>query len=144
MVYIPNGSITGGTLTTLAGGTIESSNTTTLSGVTISRNSVYTASNNATTVLNGIITNDGLIQLFGGNGANGYLAPNSNTTLTGAGTVTLSQINSGGGCACSGWSGGLVSRLALFGEICVSPSWKARRGGIHQQADVRTQWEKGD
>jgi len=100
VVYIPNGSITGGTLTTLAGGTIESSNTTTLSGVTISRNSVYTASNNATTVLNGIITNDGLIQLFGGNGANGYLAPNSNTTLTGAGTVTLSQINSGGGCAC--------------------------------------------
>jgi fibronectin-binding autotransporter adhesin len=97
-VNLDNGTITGGTLTTTGGGTFESESST-LTGVTVSKNSVFTVSNNETTLINGAITNDGTIKIFGGSGANGELSLNSNTTLTGSGTVTLTTTVSGGGAA---------------------------------------------
>ena len=100
IVYLFNGTISGGTLTTKSGGTIESGGTTTLNGVTISKSSVFTASNNSTTLLGGTTTtNEGLIQLNGGNGGNGFLSIDNNTTLSGAGTVTLSTNTANGGNA---------------------------------------------
>jgi hypothetical protein len=100
VVSLFNTSVTGGTLNTNGGGAIESAATTTLSGLTIATGSTFTASNNATTDLIGTIVNDGAIQLNGGGGANGYINLLTSTTLTGGGTVTLSQNNSNGGCAC--------------------------------------------
>jgi hypothetical protein len=100
VVSLFNTSVTGGTLNTNGGGAIEAAGTTTLSGLTISTGSTFTASNNATTDLIGTIVNDGAIQLNGGGGANGYINLVTSTTLTGGGTVTLSQNLSNGGCAC--------------------------------------------
>jgi hypothetical protein len=98
VVSLGNSSVTGGTLNTVSGGVIETagSTTATLTGVTISKGSTYTASDNATTVLNGIITNDGAIQFNGGAGSNADLNINSNTTLTGGGTLTLTTLSGGG------------------------------------------------
>ncbi len=105
MVSLLNSSVTGGTLNTSGGGTIESAGTTDLTGVTLSTGSTYTASNNTTTNVLGTITNDGLIQVKGGAGTNGFFDPNGNTTLTGGGAVTLSTAT-GGGSAYIEQSGG--------------------------------------
>jgi len=103
-------SITGGTLNTKGGGTMETvaGNSTTLSGVTISSGSAYTASNNATTVLLGTITNKGNIQLNGGAGSNGFINIGNNVTLQGGGTVTLATAG-GGGSAYIQQSGGSLT-----------------------------------
>ena len=99
VVSLTNTSVTGGTLNTSGGGAIESSATTTLNGVTISTGSTFTSSNNSTTETLGTITNDGAIQVNGGNGFNGHFTLGGNTTLTGGGSVTLSTIVPNGGSA---------------------------------------------
>src|SRR5258708_36866622 len=54
--------------------------------------------NNGTilTVTGGSITNNGVMKLNGGGGANGLLDVNSNVTLKGGGTLTLSAATGGG------------------------------------------------
>lgn len=95
-----NSTITGGTLNTVSGGTMQTFNgSATLDGVTISSGSTYTASDGATTHLQGTITNKGTILLNGGAGNNGFLNIDNNVTLTGAGTLTLSTTALNGGNA---------------------------------------------
>jgi hypothetical protein len=96
--------IQGGTLNTTSGGTLGSfSSGVTLDGstaagaVTVSTGSTYTGEGNSQTTVLGTITNKGNIQLNGGGGTNTYLFIGGNTTLSGAGTLTLSNTiaNSG-------------------------------------------------
>jgi hypothetical protein len=89
-VVLNNATINGGTLQTVANGVA------TLNGVTISAGSTYTTGNDTNLFVSGTITNNGAIQV---NAAanNTILGLNSNTTLTGGGTLTLST--SGGGAA---------------------------------------------
>src|SRR5258708_27225400 len=100
-VVLNGASITGGTLNSTGGGTMETGGSgATLDGstaagaVTLSGGSTYTASNNATTLLVGTITNKGTIRLNGGGGANGIMNLGSGTapnfTLQGGGTMVLS------------------------------------------------------
>lgn len=90
-VSLENGvTITGGTLTGTTGGVVQApgGQNITLNGVTIT--GTYADQNNATTQLVGSINNKGTIQLNSvGNGTN--LEMNGNVSLTGAGTVTLSN-----------------------------------------------------
>jgi hypothetical protein len=81
-----------GTLNSLNGGVLETglNGTSTLNGVTISTGSTYTTGNNTNLFVSGTITNNGNINVA--TGANdAVLGLNANTTLTGGGTVTLSQ-----------------------------------------------------
>ena len=84
--------ITGGTLTTSSGGTIVG-NTATLNGVTITGS--YAVPNGGQTTLEGTINNSGAISLNASSCCNPLLLiGSSNVTLSGGGTVTLS--NNGG------------------------------------------------
>jgi fibronectin-binding autotransporter adhesin len=62
-------------------------------------NGTYTSDLNTNTYLLGTITNQGNIQINGGNGNNTTLFMGNNVTLQGGGTVTLATIASGGGIA---------------------------------------------
>jgi hypothetical protein len=103
VVVVTNGvTIAGGTLNTANGGVMETGTASSaiLQGVTISVNSTYTASDNATTTLDGAIDNAGMIQLNGGNGSSGTLSIGSGgVTLSGGGTVTMSTTAASGGAA---------------------------------------------
>ena len=80
--------VTGGTLTTSSGGVIETpgGQTATLSGLTNS--GTYNVSDNSTTIMQGTITNTGLLQLNSSNNPT-VLKLNGNVTLKGAGSVTM-------------------------------------------------------
>jgi YVTN family beta-propeller protein len=87
--------IQGGTITGTAGGLIGSFSTITLDGTTTNQGAItltgtYTVTNNSETVISGTIINTGLISVLSNN-ANTFLTVNGPVTLTGGGTVTLSQ-----------------------------------------------------
>ena len=88
VVTLLNPTINGGTLNTASGGLIQASGNPTLNGVTNA--GTYQLPNNNSTFLTGTITNNGSIQLNSvGNVTS--LEANGAVTLTGAGTVTLSD-----------------------------------------------------
>jgi hypothetical protein len=95
-VQISSSIINGGTLNSVNGGTLQTvtNGVATLNGVTLSSGSTYTAGNDSDLFVSGTITNNGNIQV---NAAanNTILGLNTNTMLSGGGTLTLSQ--SGGG-----------------------------------------------
>jgi fibronectin-binding autotransporter adhesin len=100
-VELYGATVQGGTLKNAAGGTLETISSAELDGtthgaLTLSTGSTYTANNGTSTYLLGSIVNQGLVQLFGGNGNNAFLVLNSNVTLTGGGTVTLNDQSGGG------------------------------------------------
>ena len=88
--------IQGGTLTTTGGGVLgtATSQTATLDGTaahgTLTIQGIYTGANNSVTVLAGTITNPGSIQINAG-ANNTFLQMNGVVTLTGGGTVMLSN-----------------------------------------------------
>ena len=69
----------------------------TLDGLTISLGTIYAASNNAITNIEGVIANSGTIDLFGGNGQNGQLNLTAAVTLNGGGAFVMSEAPGGGG-----------------------------------------------
>ena len=91
-----NTTINGGTLNSTGGGTLQTllNSTATLNGVTISAGSTYKNGNNSDVFVSGTITNNGAIQV-NAVANNSILGLNANTTLTGGGTVTLSQTGAG-------------------------------------------------
>jgi hypothetical protein len=113
-VEVYNATVEGGTLTNSAGGTLETAggsatlDGTTQGALTISAGSVYTASNNNNTYLDGSIVNKGTIVQYGGNGADGALHV-GNVTLTGGGTITLSTQSGGGVASLEGNSATLTN-----------------------------------
>jgi fibronectin-binding autotransporter adhesin len=110
-VLLNNVSITGGTLTSSSGGVIESVNQwntslPTLTGLTISSGSTLDIPNNNGLNLGaGTVTNNGTINLQSG-GNNTELVIAGSTTLSGSGTVTMSNfannIITGGGTFTNG------------------------------------------
>ena len=107
VISLFNTSVAGGTLNTSGGGVIQSGATTMLDGssaagaLTISTGSAYSANNGTTTVMLGTITNDGTINLTGGNGGNGFVTFGSAaalaSTLQGGGTLNLTTTQTNGG-----------------------------------------------
>jgi hypothetical protein len=99
-VSFGNTTVTGSTLTTTGGGVMRTvaGKTPTLNGVTISTGSTYTQTDGTTTDLTGTITNNGTIALNGGGGKSGVELLIGNTSLTGGGTVQMTD-NTGGGNA---------------------------------------------
>jgi len=94
--FVNNATIQGGTLTSLGGGSLSvpTGNTITLDGITegaitLSTGSTFTAGPDTTTDLVGTVINNGDIQLTGGDGSDGVLGLDGDTTLQGSGTVTL-------------------------------------------------------
>ncbi len=89
---LQGGTINGGTLTATAGGGVtDNAFGGTLNGVTISTGTTYTDSNGTTTTLEGTITNNGEISVDDtGSGTTLSIAA-SGATLTGNGTVVLSN-----------------------------------------------------
>ena len=88
--------VRGGTLATTGGGAIQSSGTNQLYDVTLASGTTYPISNSATQIY-GTLTNDGNIQITGGNGVNSYLSIGN--SLTQAGSITLSTGTANGGGA---------------------------------------------
>ena len=85
--------ITGGTFTTTGTGTIQDNccfNTSTLNGVTIGTGSVFQLNANHVELWQGTITNNGSFQVIA-NGSNTDLDVTGAVTLTGTGTLTLSN-----------------------------------------------------
>jgi hypothetical protein len=96
-ISLNNATIAGGTLTTALGGMMESSagTTDTLENVMVSSGSTYTCADNSQTIVEGTITNDGTIALAStGSSTTLRMLASQTVTLTGAGTVSLS--NQGG------------------------------------------------
>jgi len=87
------GSITGGTLTDAGGGTIESSGGGggTLNGVAISSGSTYAVSNASQATLEGTIVNNGELFVDATNSTATVNIASSGATLSGTGTVVLSN-----------------------------------------------------
>ena len=90
--------IQGGTLNTTSGGTwgrfqsgVTLDGSTAAGAVTVSTGSTYTEEGNSQTTILGTINNKGSILVNGGGGTNTYLFLGGNTTLSGAGTLTLSN-----------------------------------------------------
>ena len=93
VVLLNSGSITGGTLTSAAGGLIEQEGTTTLNTLTLSTGSNLDILNAQTLDFGaGTITNNGNI-LLDGTANNTFLIVNGATTLAGTGTLTMSKTN---------------------------------------------------
>ena len=90
VVTLQNPTINGGTLQTLLGGVISASGNPTLNGVTNTGTGSYQLPNAQQTTLMGTITNRGAIQLNATN-SNTVLWSSGAVTLTGGGTVTLSD-----------------------------------------------------
>jgi fibronectin-binding autotransporter adhesin len=84
--------INGGTLNSSNSGLLETAanGTATLNGVTISTGSTYSTGNNTDLLVSGTITNNGNINVAA-TANTALIGLNANTTLTGGGTVTLSQ-----------------------------------------------------
>lgn len=97
-VTLQSAVINGGTLNSVNGGVLQTipNGIATLNGVTLSTGSTYTTGNNTDLFLSGTITNKGAINMTSG-ANNTILGLNTDTTLTGGGTLTLAQ--SGGGAA---------------------------------------------
>ena len=93
VVTLQNPTINGGTLQTLLGGVISASGNPTLNGVTNTGTGSYQLPNAQQTTLMGTITNRGAIQLNATN-SNTVLWASGAVTLTGGGTVTLSDDGS--------------------------------------------------
>jgi hypothetical protein len=104
VVVVNSSTIQGGTLNESGGGTMEtaSDENATLDGsthgaLTLSAGSTYaTTDSNSTTEILGTITDDGTLQVGGGNDANGALNLTANVTLNGGGTVSLTTATGGG------------------------------------------------
>jgi len=101
-VQLDNGTtIQGGTISSTGGGFlgVPVSNGVTLDGTTqgpLTISGLYTASYNSTTVVNGTINNTGTIQLSTAAGYNSFLTSSGAVTLTGGGTVLMSQATGNG------------------------------------------------
>src|SRR5208283_5021439 len=113
-------------------GVIQTVGTATLDGITsgpitIENGSTYVASRagfSDTTIIFGTFNNAGNIQLNGGNGQTGVLELSGNTTLNGPGTLTLSEITTGGGVASVFLAGGTLTNVAnstIQGEGTIVP-----------------------
>ena len=87
-VNLAGASVTNGTLTTKNGGAMYSSGDTTLTNLTISGGSTVTTDGNNQTNVNGSIVNKGTLA-FGDASGYGILQAQTDTTLSGAGTVTM-------------------------------------------------------
>jgi hypothetical protein len=85
--------ITGGTLNSTASGLLETIGEATLNGVMISSGTTYTIGTGSRTHLVGTINNAGTIQITAGSN-NAQLDSNGPASLTGGGTVTLSNSGS--------------------------------------------------
>ena len=86
--------INGGPLTSRLGGTIatQSGTTNAVNGVTVTSGSALTVTDNSTLLISGTINNQGNIALAsGGNTTSIQLQDSGNATLTGGGTVSLSD-----------------------------------------------------
>ena len=93
--------VQGGTLTTAGGGTLETGGTATLDGlsqgpITLPSGSTYTGPLNTVTNVQGTIVIGGNIQLNAGSATNTELTLVGDTTLQGAGTVTLNSGDNNG------------------------------------------------
>jgi fibronectin-binding autotransporter adhesin len=101
-------SVTGGTLTSSSGGVIYGENSASLSNLTISTGTTFEMAAGQTVNLNGTITNNGNIFL---NTASYGITLNiaSNTTLTGGGSVTMS--NDGGNNISTGTPGTTLTNV---------------------------------
>lgn len=97
-VIFGNATVTGSTLTNTGGGVMRTvaGKTPTLSGVTISPGSTYTQTDGTTSDLTGTITNNGTIALNGGGGKSAVLLLTGNTSLTGGGTVQMTDSTGSG------------------------------------------------
>jgi len=95
-VVLDNATVNGGTLTSANGGTLGTiaNGIATLNGITLSTGSTYSSGNNTDLFVSGTITNNGTIQVSAA-ANNTILGITANTTLTGGGTVTLSQTGGG-------------------------------------------------
>jgi hypothetical protein len=92
IVELNQPTITGGTFTSSGGGIIESLYETNLSNLSISSGSTVVVTNTGyATTISGTIRNNGSILVGQGTNGNGALFVPSNTTLSGSGTVTLSN-----------------------------------------------------
>ena len=90
VVTLQNPTINGGVLNTASGGLIQASGSPTLNGVTNS--GTYQVPNNQETIFQGTVTNNGNIQVNSA-GNNTKLSVSGAVSLTGGGTVTLSDNN---------------------------------------------------
>ncbi len=88
-VGFTNTAVTGGTISTAAGGATATSGTNTLTNLTISNGSTFTTSNNSTTYLGGTITNNGTLATNAYYTTEYRIAGGTTTTLTGGGTLLL-------------------------------------------------------
>ncbi len=110
---VGNTAIQGGTLNNLGStlGTTQN-NTVFLDGSTsagaITINGTYTADVNTNTHLLGTINNNNNFQMNGGSGSNAVVLIDSNVTLQGGGTLTLSTAGGGGDAVVEQGSGGLT------------------------------------
>jgi hypothetical protein len=101
LVNLNNAQVTGGTLTTSNGGTMSLTGaSSSLNGVTISPGSLVTLTDGSTATLAGTITNNGTLAVSG-QSANTTLMLSGSVTLTGNGSLTLSnptlsRISAGG------------------------------------------------
>ena len=149
-VNLFTGSITGGTLTSTLGGVIDVTDTFTVTNVTISTNSAVNVLNNTQLSLGaGTITNNGAINLNGGNNGTDLIINGGSVTLTGGGTVNLSnstnnaievatagdtltntnntisgagQIGAATGMLFVNQAGGIVDANASGGTLTINPS----------------------
>ena len=124
VVEFDGATIQGGTLNELSGGTLgtEANDSATLDGsthgaLTISSGSTYTTTDsNSTTDILGTITDEGTIQVNGGDDANGWLVLTTATTLNGGGTVSLTTATGGGNAFVEGNSETLTNSDLIEGS----------------------------
>ena len=89
-----NAQVTGGTLTTAAGGLLQGTGNTTLAGVTVSTGSTYTVADGGLTYLSGTTVNNGTIRQAGSYfGTEVRVGAGQTATLTGGGTLSLSNFS---------------------------------------------------
>ncbi|MGA3077543.1 MAG: hypothetical protein ABSG56_28160, partial [Bryobacteraceae bacterium] len=91
VVTLLNSTIVGGTLNTASGGLIQASGNPVLNGVTIASTGIYQLPNNNDTTIIGTITNNGTIQQSSGGNLTDLILGGASVTLTGGGTVTMSN-----------------------------------------------------
>ena len=123
--------IQGGTLTTIGGGTIEtlSGNTTWLDGSTNGTLTIvgaYTGEDNSSTILSGTINNTGAI-LLSAAADNVNLRMNYTVTLTGGGTILMTETGAGGQPTIENYNNGNLTNVNNViqgaGQIVASNGW---------------------
>ena len=110
-VVLTNSSVTGGSLTTVNGGTISGQGNNTLSGLTLTAGSTFTSTDGSNTSLTGTIVNKGNIALSSTGSTTELQINNQTTTLTGGGTVTLSNNANNFVLDASGYNSGVLVNL---------------------------------